>query len=167
MGAFFLLKNNRTGTSSGYLLSKKSKPLLIRPMSKKDYLSATTIAQCSYCENQLVLEKKYGSQKTDLGERRQHQGDEEHLRHHLAAVKHGTSKDGRCFIASEVYGPLAPETEILRNFRDTSLSRNIFGRVFIAIYYDVSPVIVSIIKNMHLLRAPMKLILDALVRSVK
>lgn len=136
-------------------------------MSKKDYLSATTIAQCSYCENQLVLEKKYGSQKTDMEERRQHQGDEEHLRHHLAAMKHGSTKDGRCFIASEIYGPLAPETEILRNYRDTSLSRNIFGRFFITFYYDVSPVMVSIIKKMPLLRSPVKLILDTIVRNVE
>lgn len=130
---------------------------------KKDYLSATTIAQCSFCETQLVLAKRYGKRESDLERIRKERGDEEHLRHHLEAIKHGKAQDSRCFIASEVYGVFSPESDLLRNFRDTVLDRNIFGRIVIAIYYDFSPLYVKIIRRSPLLKSFSKWVLDKLV----
>src|SRR5262249_39758734 len=45
-----------------------------------------------------------------------------------------------CFIATACYGsPLAPEVETLRRFRDGILARSGLGRLFIAVYYALSP----------------------------
>tara|TARA_R110001606_G_C15404703_1_gene654219 strand:+ start:12832 stop:13248 length:417 start_codon:yes stop_codon:yes gene_type:complete len=136
-------------------------------MSKKDYLSATTIAQSSFCENKLALEKKYGKQENDIEQIRRQRGDEEHLRHHLEAQRYGKNKDGRCFIASEVYGPVADETNVLRTFRDTVLLPKSWGRTFISVYYDISPAIAVVIRKNPLLRTPAKWVLDIVIRAVK
>lgn len=135
-------------------------------MSKKDYLSATTIAQSSFCENKLALEKRYGKQESDIEQIRRQRGDEEHLRHHLEAQRYGKNKDGRCFIATEVYGPVAEETIALRSFRDTVLLQRLWGRALVSIYYDVSPAIASLIRKNPSLRPPTKWFLDLFIRGV-
>lgn len=135
-------------------------------MNKSDFLSATTIAQCSYCENKLALDIRFGKKTSESEERARARGDEEHLRHHLAAVKHGRTKDGRCFVASEVYGPLADETDVLRNFRDTVLLGTWYGRLFVRVYYDISPGLVVMIQALPKLKKPAKYTLDFIVKAV-
>jgi hypothetical protein len=136
-------------------------------MSKKDYLSATTIAQSSFCENKLALEQKYGKQESDIEQIRRQRGDEEHLRHHLEAQRYGKNKDGRCFIASEVYGPVSDETNVLRTFRDTVLLPKSWGRALVSVYYDISPAIALVIRKNPLLKIPTKWVLDIVIRGVK
>lgn len=61
------------------------------------------------------------------------------------SVPHSESKSGGCYIATAVYGSYdCPEVWILRRFRDYSLTKSIFGRLFIKLYYTVSPVIVRL-----------------------
>lgn len=53
------------------------------------------------------------------------------------------AKDG-CYIATSVYGSYdCPEVWTLRRFRDYKLAKNFFGRVFIKIYYSISPILVK------------------------
>lgn len=134
-------------------------------MNKKDFLSATTIAQCSYCENRLALDTRYGKKTSELEQKRQARGDEEHLRHDLAARKYGNS-DRRCFVATEVYGAFAQETDDLRNFRDTVLKQSWYGRLFITAYYDISPALVVAIRKAPFLRGHVRRMLDQIVRWV-
>lgn len=48
--------------------------------------------------------------------------------------------NGYCYIATAVYGSYnAPQVLVLRNFRDNNLSKNIFGRLFVFVYYKISP----------------------------
>jgi hypothetical protein len=55
------------------------------------------------------------------------------------------NKDG-CFIATAAYGtPYALELQILRRFRNEHLMKNAFGRLFVNVYYQVSPTIASFI----------------------
>ncbi|MBQ7599664.1 MAG: hypothetical protein IJU57_03215 [Clostridia bacterium] len=58
----------------------------------------------------------------------------------------GTSsgnEDTRCYIATCVYGSCdAPEVMILRRFRDRKLRKSLAGRMFITLYYRISPGIV-------------------------
>lgn len=53
------------------------------------------------------------------------------------------SSDG-CYIATCVYGSYdCPEVWTLRRFRDNVLATNIFGKMFIKVYYAVSPTLVK------------------------
>jgi serine/threonine protein kinase len=52
-----------------------------------------------------------------------------------------------CFIASTIYGPSAPETNILRKWRDDNLLPYLPGRLLIDFYYFVSPSICKLIVN--------------------
>ena len=52
---------------------------------------------------------------------------------------------GACYIATAVYGSYdCPEVWVLRRFRDYNLQKNIFGRMFIKMYYFFSPSFVKI-----------------------
>lgn len=47
----------------------------------------------------------------------------------------------KCFIATAVYGPMAKETILLREFRDRVLFNSYLGRSFVKIYYLIGPLI--------------------------
>jgi len=58
-----------------------------------------------------------------------------------------------CFIATAVYGtPLAPQINILRDFRDEILLRNELGKKFVAFYYRNSPPLANFISQHSTLR---------------
>ena len=50
-----------------------------------------------------------------------------------------------CYIATSVYGSYdCPEVWTLRRFRDNKLATNLFGSLFIKIYYFISPTLVKL-----------------------
>ncbi|MCL1876230.1 MAG: putative DNA binding domain-containing protein [Synergistaceae bacterium] len=52
---------------------------------------------------------------------------------------------GGCFIATCVYDSYdCPEVRVLRLYRDNTLANNIWGRLFINIYYSISPIIIKL-----------------------
>jgi len=66
-------------------------------------------------------------------------------------------KSGGCFIATAVYGSYSNERVIaLRNLRDNILVTNCFGRIFIKLYYLVSPKLSGFIGNRMLLQRLLK-----------
>ena len=53
-------------------------------------------------------------------------------------------RSGGCYIATAVYGSYdCPEVWVLRRYRDYSLKKSLMGRLFIKIYYAVSPTLVK------------------------
>ena len=140
----------------------------MRAMKKKakGFISATKIAQRSFCEKQLVLDQQYGRHETDVQRQRRERGDEEHLRHHLESQLYGSNRDNRCFIATELYGPVAKETEQLRLFRDRCLQKSYLGRIFTSAYYELSPTIVRLMKRYPLVRNFMKPIINWIIKKV-
>lgn len=53
-------------------------------------------------------------------------------------------KKGGCYVATAVYGSYdCPEVWTLRRFRDYTLAESVFGRLFIRMYYAVSPTLVK------------------------
>lgn len=55
-----------------------------------------------------------------------------------------SNNSGGCYIATAVYGSYdCPEVWTLRRFRDFSLAESWYGRMFIKLYYAVSPILVK------------------------
>lgn len=78
-----------------------------------------------------------------------------------------SDKDG-CFIATTVYGSYeAPEVLTLRVFRDEILLPSLFGRIFVACYYQASPPLANLLDHFPTLRAPVKAALDRLVCYIR
>ena len=75
---------------------------------------------------------------------------------------------GGCYIATAVYGSYdCPEVWVLRRFRDHSLARSVQGRLFIRLYYTVSPVFVKFFGNTAWFRRFWKGKLDKVVRELR
>jgi len=75
---------------------------------------------------------------------------------------------GGCYIATCVYGSYdCPEVWTLRRFRDSKLSDSWLGRLFIRIYYAVSPKIVELFGNKKWFNGLWKPVLNTLVRKLQ
>ncbi len=69
-------------------------------------------------------------------------------------------KEG-CYIATAIYGSYdAPEVITLRQFRDETLKKSFFGRMFIKVYYTLSPPVAEKLKNAHRVNTFVRSILD-------
>lgn len=70
----------------------------------------------------------------------------------------------RCYIATQVYGnPFHPSVCILREYRDNTLSKYLLGRMFIRIYYIISPHLIVFIKSNQWIEKFIKKRLDKIV----
>ena len=68
---------------------------------------------------------------------------------------------GGCYIATCVYGNYdCPQVWTLRRYRDTTLSSTWYGRLFIRIYYVISPLVVKYFGHTKWLRSIWKKQLD-------
>ena len=76
-------------------------------------------------------------------------------------------KEG-CFIATAVYGsPAAQQVIVLRTFRDDRLARSTFGRVLIALYYQISPAVAVRLKDYPRITCATRVILDSVVHRLR
>ena len=58
--------------------------------------------------------------------------------------KRRSKKNDACYVATSVYGSYdCPQVWTLRRYRDYSLARTWYGRIFIKTYYAISPTIVK------------------------
>ena len=74
----------------------------------------------------------------------------------------------RCFIATAAYGtPMAKEVRYLRAFRDEFLLTNSAGRLFVDLYYDLSPPLAEYIGQHNMLRSVVRAGLMPLVELSK
>jgi hypothetical protein len=84
-----------------------------------------------------------------------------------AAAGSSSAKSG-CFIATAAYGSyLHPKVVLLRAFRDDYLLSNLPGRLFVALYYRVSPPIADLIARHALLRGATRLLLVPVILAVE
>jgi hypothetical protein len=68
--------------------------------------------------------------------------------YHYAGTIGKRQSSGGCYIASAVYDSYnCPQVWTLRRFRDNSLASNLGGRVFIRVYYMISPMLVKWLGN--------------------
>ena len=97
------------------------------------------------------------------------------LTEHYAAVKErwdalerkGRSSGAGCYVATAVYGSHdAPPVLTLRRFRDQKLAETSAGRVFIRVYYAISPSIAKRLENAATLNTAVKRVLDFAVKKL-
>lgn len=110
-----------------------------RRAPKVDRVSASELAQMGVCERRVKFEHDCGRRRTP----EQMQAMVRGLLAHEAFYREGQGTErtgGRCFVATLVFGE-APETRILRCFRDQVLRPWPLGRYFIVTYYRFAPAV--------------------------
>lgn len=72
-----------------------------------------------------------------------------------------------CYIATSVYGSYnCPEVWTLRRFRDDKLATNLFGILFIKLYYAISPTLVRLFGKKNWFQSFWKKRLDKFVADL-
>ena len=113
-------------------------------------IGASDLAKLATCEQKLVYEKRYGELLTPAQCERirdGHRGHARYLREAFVLNPRVISSERKpwCFIATELWGESASETELLRIFRDAVLRRHRLGRALICTYYRLSPALAAYI----------------------
>ena len=116
-----------------------------RRVPKVDLVSASELAQMGICERRVKFEHDRGKRRTP----EQLQAMERGSRAHETFYRDGqdvAQGAGRCFAATLVFGE-APETRILRCFRDQVMRPRPLGRRLIALYYRSAPTVCGFLER--------------------
>jgi uncharacterized Zn finger protein (UPF0148 family) len=77
-------------------------------------------------------------------------------------------KSDGCYIATSVYGSYdCPEVWTLRRFRDFSLAKSWYGRLFILLYYSVSPTLVRLFGKSKWFRTTWRKFLNTMITNLQ
>lgn len=132
--------------------------------TRRRVLRATDLWKFAVCEQKAVFEREYGEELTAEARERIVDGNSGHARFLAQAfasdprVRSSESKPW-CFVASCLFGPAAPETNVLRALRDQVLRRHRSGRALIRLYYRASPALVRLLDRHPWARPLMRLLL--------
>ena len=134
-------------------------------MSKRNAraISVTDIAGPGVCEQQTVLDRRFGKVRSTALKARAASGTSVHAAFD-GQVR--SASDPRCFIASTVFGRRALETHILRTFRDRHLMPYRMGRLLCRCYYRLSPTLIPWLARSSYVRAGVRLLLRLIVSLV-
>ena len=78
-------------------------------------------------------------------------------------LKTAATEKGRCFIATAAFEYHSPEVEALTQWRDQFLQKHFLGRVFISIYYRLSPPLARFLDKQNSLKSPVRAVLRKFV----
>jgi len=111
---------------------------------KKTMVSASELAQMGACERLVLFEAMYGKRMSRCQQEAIGRGRREHDKFFKDGVRSQSDVQTSlskpwCFCASLAWGPEAPETDLLRRFRDRILRRSGVGRRLIQLYYRTAP----------------------------
>lgn len=134
-----------------------------RPTSPRP-LTITEIASAAFCEQKVIFDAERGRVESPSVRRKREEGVARHARFEAQGRR---SQDRRCFIATAVYGPTAPETCFLRGWRDSRLLPTVAGRMCVRLYYAISPRLAAVLLRHPRLARPVRRMLDAVVRRLK
>lgn len=128
----------------------------------KTKITISEVVDSIYCERSVRLDATIGKgEKPAELARRAAYGTAQHLRFEREA------SDKRCFVATCIYGADAPETVLLRQYRDQHLLPSLAGTLAVRGYYVVSPFVVRGITACPRLGALIKPCIDRLVRQIE
>lgn len=116
-----------------------------RRVRQKAEVSATELAEMAFCEKRVLLAHQHGDRSTPEQRKAKARGLAAHERYLVEG--RATASDRRCFVASCVYGPAAPETRLLRIYRDEVLLPRRWGRCLVAVYYRVGPLACHVLER--------------------
>jgi hypothetical protein len=108
------------------------------------YHTISEIVAAVYCEQKVVFDREHGDATPLTVRRKALHGTFEHQRFALEGRTRAVI-DKRCFIATSIYGIDAPQTNLLRTWRDSVLIKSRAGRLFVFCYYRLSPFVVPMI----------------------
>lgn len=78
--------------------------------------------------------------------------------------RRGRKKKDGCYIATCIYGSYdCPQVWTLRRYRDNILGKSWYGRLFIIIYYAISPIIINLFGKTNWFKHIWKSKLDKMV----
>jgi hypothetical protein len=85
-----------------------------------------------------------------------------------AFIKEATHQRPKCFIATSTYGdPFCSEVVYLRLFRDYFLCKHPLGRLFINVYYLISPPLATLIERHVLLQKCTNCLLNGVIKCIR
>lgn len=122
-------------------------------------VSATELAKLGKCERQAYFDYHCGEDQSLTAEYIK-RGNTEHKKFNQQL----SGNDRRCFIATAVFGADAVETNTLRRIRDERLLPYGAGRIFVAIYYRVSPYMVIFLRRHPMLIGPIRTVLLCFIK---
>lgn len=119
-------------------------------------IAVTQLINITKCENQTVLNTIYKPKLDKEIKERQKMGIKDHKKFENMNNKYSgdtarvvnemnKTNDKRCYVATAVFGAYSPETLILRKWRDEKLKPILIGRLFIKIYYKLSPFLLRVL----------------------
>lgn len=125
----------------------------------------TKVVSAVYCEQKVVFDREYGDMRPKHVKAKAEEGIREHAKFEIEGrVKQAT--DSRCFIASHVYGLNAPETDVLRAWRDRRLMPLRAGRWLVRVYYFISPLLLRVAGRNSMFAKLAKAVLDVVVKRL-
>jgi hypothetical protein len=135
-------------------------------MRHKRHITATELAECCVCEQRVVLDRLQGRRRTAEAQQQMAAGEAAHAALHREALREGAEPagDGRCFVATALWGPSDPRTKALRAWRDGWLLRRWWGPSTVDLYYAVSPWLVRLMVRAPRLRQAVDVGVSAIVR---
>ncbi len=104
-------------------------------------VSASELAEMGVCERRMILEQRYGRRFTASQREDIHRGLRLHAVFDARFTVPPSGARGPCFIATHVFGPNAPQTQVLRRYRDRVLRTSALGRWSVASYCHVAPLV--------------------------
>lgn len=115
-----------------------------------------------------IYEERYHANRNmdDIEKIELYTGTEEHLQALVEKSKLTQVTRTNCFIATEIYGFYSDEVYLLQNWRDKFLNKHLLGKLFIWLYYLISPILTKIIKLSRIIRVISKSILDKILKMI-
>jgi len=128
-------------------------------------VAVTEVVAIVYCERQAVFTWRLGDRPTAVQAGCREEGERRHAE--FARAAHDPASARPCWIASHVFGLQAPQTRVLRDWRDGVLVRYSIGRAVIAVYDRSAPRVLGLLCRSPALTRAVRGVLAWLVHRIE